>query len=82
MRASALKLTGKNLDDDRVTFAAISDAMAALVERVRPDKAKYPTIYHFHCPMAHGDWLQLSDEPANPYYGFKMLNCGKLKGAR
>lgn len=34
----------------------------------------------FHCPMAldgeGGDWLQLGEQTANPYYGSMMLRCG------
>ena len=29
--------------------------------------------------MTKGDWLQLSKETANPFYGFKMLKCGELQ---
>lgn len=77
LRTAALKLTGKNLDDDRVTFVAIGNAMRELVEAVRPSKEQYPEIYIFHCPMTKGDWLQTTNEMANPFYGFKMLKCGE-----
>jgi hypothetical protein len=79
LRAAALKTTGKDLEADRVTFVALGSAMSALVEQVRPDRDKYPKIYIFHCPMTKGDWLQVTDEMANPFYGFKMLKCGELQ---
>lgn len=82
VRGAALKLTGKSLDDDRVTFVGLSDAMSVLVEHVRPSKGQYPTIYIFHCPMTKGDWLQTTEDMANPFYGFKMLKCGEQTGVR
>ena len=78
LRAAALKTNGKSLDADRVTFVELSGAIRSLVEHVRPDKEKYPDIFIFHCPMSKGDWLQTSEDMANPYYGFKMLKCGDL----
>ena len=78
LRSAALRTTGKSLEADRVTFVELSAAMRTLVERVRPDKKRFPDIYIFHCPMSKGDWLQTSESMANPYYGFKMLKCGDL----
>lgn len=82
LRRAALKTSGKNLDADRVTFVELSASMRTLVEHVRPDQKRYPDIYIFHCPMSKGDWLQTSEELANPYYGFKMLKCGELQAKR
>jgi len=78
---AALKITGK-LDADRVTFVELSAAVSTLVEHARPDRKRWPKLYRYHCPMSKGDWLQPAEEKANPYYGFKMLNCGELKGVR
>jgi hypothetical protein len=82
LRAVALKTTGKDIEADRVRFIEIGAAMRTLVEHVRPDKQRYPKIYIFHCPMTKGDWLQVSEEMANPFYGFKMLKCGGLQGTK
>jgi len=82
LRAAALRLSGKSLDDDRVTFVGLSGAMSVLVEHVRPSRDPYPAIYLFHCPMTKGDWLQTSEEIANPFYGFKMLKCGEPTGVK
>jgi len=48
-------------------------------------KAFYTTdeaIYIQHCPMANSnkgaDWLSLSDEIRNPYFGADMLTCGEV----
>ncbi len=78
---AALKITG-NLDADRVTFVELSAAVAELVEHARPNSTRWPKLYLYHCPMSKGDWLQPAEGKANPYYGFKMLNCGELKGIK
>ncbi|MCM4170843.1 DUF3347 domain-containing protein [Arenibacter sp. TNZ] len=38
-------------------------------------------LYEQFCPMYDGGsaWLSMSDEVLNPYYGSKMLNCGKVQ---
>ncbi|MCO6438629.1 MAG: efflux RND transporter periplasmic adaptor subunit [Phycisphaerae bacterium] len=81
LHAAALKITGK-LETDRVTFVELSAAVSVLVEYARPDKTRWPKLYLYHCPMSKGDWLQPAEEKANPYYGFKMLNCGELRGIK
>ena len=81
LHASSLRITGK-LDADRITFVELSAAMIRLVEHVRPDRDRWPKLYIYHCPMTKGDWLQSTDDKTNPYYGFKMLKCGELRGTR
>ncbi len=81
LHAAALKMTGK-LEADRVTFVELSAAVRTLVEHARPDRTRWPKLYLYHCPMSKGDWLQSAQEKANPYYGFKMLKCGELKGVK
>ena len=77
LRAAALKLAGKDLDADRVTFVELSGAMRRIVEGVRPDTKQFPKLFIFHCPMTKGDWIQTTEEMANPFYGYKMLKCGE-----
>ncbi len=81
LHASSLKITGK-LAADRVTFVDLSAAVRTLVEHARPDRTRWPKLYLYHCPMSKGEWLQPAEDKANPYYGFKMLNCGELKGIK
>jgi hypothetical protein len=81
LHTSSLKITG-TLAADRVTFVEMSAAVRALVEYARPDRKRWPKLYLYHCPMSKGDWLQPAEEKANPYYGFKMLKCGELKGIK
>lgn len=39
------------------------------------------TLYQQFCPMYDGgsNWLSMSKDVMNPYYGSKMLNCGKVQ---
>jgi hypothetical protein len=39
------------------------------------------TIYEQFCPMYDGGsaWLSINKEVSNPYYGSKMLKCGKVQ---
>ncbi len=80
LRNAAVKMRGEDLAASRVAFLDLSAALRTMVERVRPSREKYETIYIFHCPMSKGDWLQTSREMKNPYYGFEMLQCGELVG--
>lgn len=79
IRDAALKTTGTSLEKDRVTFVGMSSAMRELINVARPDRNRWPKLYIFHCPMSKGDWVQSTLERANPYYGFRMLNCGELQ---
>ena len=42
------------------------------------------TVYRAHCPMAFGnrgaDWLQATEDIANPYFGSRMFRCGDITG--
>jgi len=82
LHLAALKMTGTNIQTDRVTLVELSAAMNTLIENVRPDRERWPTLYIYHCPMSKGDWIQAVEGKANPYYGFKMLKCGELRGTR
>ena len=82
LHAAALRTTGKNIDSDRVAFVELSAAVRVLVDHLRPNRKRWPKLYIFHCPMSKGDWLQTTADKANPYYGFKMLKCGQLRGTK
>ncbi len=82
LHAAALKTTGASLAADRVTFVELSAAVRTLVEHARPDRKRWPKLYIYHCPMSKGDWVQETEAKNNPYYGFKMLNCGQLQGIK
>ncbi len=79
LRHAAVKITAKDLQADRVTLVELSAAVRTLVGHVRPDRVRWPKLFIYHCPMSKGDWIQATEEKANPYYGFKMLKCGELR---
>jgi hypothetical protein len=66
---------GKDLEKQRIAFAALSLEMYTLVKK---EKLDTEIIYQAYCPMKKMYWL--SKEPAirNPYYGKMMLTCGNL----
>ncbi|WP_026914528.1 efflux RND transporter periplasmic adaptor subunit [Christiangramia portivictoriae] len=69
----------RNLESQRENFRILSQQMIAIAGNMdNLDK----TIYVQHCPMANNnrgaDWLSLSSEVKNPYYGNAMLTCGEV----
>lgn len=68
--ASTLKI-----EKQRESFALFSDILWPLVQMVS-DLTK--TIYQHYCPMKNWYWLSYEITVKNPYYGSKMLSCGKL----
>lgn len=78
--ANAAHLHHLSLEEARKKFKLISHAVVKLATEVRGEGAKQP-YYQFFCPMVsqgEGDWLQQDDKLLNPYFGSKMLHCGKL----
>lgn len=69
----------KDIEETRKGFHLLSDTMIGLVEAFRPVEGN---IYVQHCPMADSnkgaDWLSLSKEIRNPYFGEAMLTCGEV----
>jgi hypothetical protein len=68
------------LKDAREHFKTISREITQLAFTARGADATQP-IRHFYCPMVKGgggDWIQLDETLANPYYGSQMLRCGEL----
>ena len=63
-------------------YGELSKAFIALTDEFRPDSKKWPKLYVFHCPMAKAEWVQPTKTVANPYYGFKMRDCGELKAEK
>lgn len=77
---NAAHLHHLSLEEARKKFKPISHAVVKLATQLRGADAKQP-YYQFFCPMVpqgEGDWLQNDDKLLNPYFGSKMLHCGKL----
>lgn len=69
----------KGIEGLRTHFQTISDVLIQFVEQTGPYAE---VIYVQHCPMADNnkgaDWLSLSKEIKNPYFGSMMLKCGEI----
>lgn len=69
----------KEVDQVRTHFDGMSQNVYELVKASNPDK----TIYKQYCPMAFDNqgafWLSSEEEIKNPYFGDKMLKCGKVQ---
>lgn len=67
-------------DDIRKSFHQISDATINITSSFNPYNK---TLFIQNCPMANNkkgaDWLSLSKEIKNPYFGESMLTCGETK---
>ncbi len=69
----------KDIEGLRTHFQTISDVLIQFIEQTGPYA---DVIYVQHCPMADNDkgadWLSLSKEIKNPYFGSMMLKCGEV----
>ena len=69
----------KQLEDGRMSFIAISNAMIQLVEAY---EVTDETLYIQKCPMANrnqgASWLSRDESVKNPYFGEQMLTCGSV----
>ena len=63
------------IDHQREHFASLSKNMYEVVKGVKMNTAP---IYEQYCPMKKAYWLSESDQIKNPYFGSKMLTCGKV----
>jgi Cu(I)/Ag(I) efflux system membrane fusion protein len=77
-RNKAVAATG-DIAGMRSNFDELSEVMINFVSTFRPVNQK---LFVQHCPMADNDrgadWLSLSREIRNPYYGEAMLTCGEV----
>jgi hypothetical protein len=70
----------QEIEAARVEFKPISKSIILLAARARGEAAS-TTFLQFYCPMVkggEGDWLQPAKPLANPYWGARMLRCGRL----
>lgn len=63
----------------RESFDSLSDQMISLAKN---SELTAGNLFLQHCPMANGNaganWLSLSEEIRNPYFGDKMMKCGSV----
>lgn len=67
-----------DIDAARHAFEHLSSGLINATRRFEVSAG----VFEFHCPMAFDDqgagWLQTTNAIRNPYFGAKMLRCGKL----
>lgn len=79
-KAASLMADSKDITQQRENFEALS----AGVETMLQGALKSGTIYKQYCPMAFDNkgasWISTSRDILNPYFGDKMLKCGRVDG--
>lgn len=69
-----------HMDRQREAFVELT----AIVEQMLEGEVASGTIYKQYCPMAFNNtgasWLSNSSDIMNPYFGSKMLRCGRIDG--
>lgn len=69
-----------DVEAQRAHFKVLSEEVYSLA---KSREYKESTIYKQFCPMAFGNtgayWLSQEKEVLNPYFGDKMLRCGKVQ---
>lgn len=69
-----------DLETARQQFSLLSPAMAEAIKRFNVNDE---ALYVQYCPMAFGNvgatWISANEEIRNPYFGDKMLTCGKVQ---
>lgn len=67
-----------NIEEQRTAFVVVTSE----VEKLLKDEIASGTIYKQYCPMAFNNtgasWLSTSSDIMNPYFGDKMLRCGRI----
>lgn len=65
----------KDIEHQRDHFTSLSTDFYVLVKAV---KLNDKPVYYAYCPMKKSYWLSGGEAIKNPYYGNKMLTCGKV----
>jgi hypothetical protein len=78
MKAAQNIVESSNIEEQRTAFVAVTTE----VEKMLEGALDSGTIYKQYCPMAFDNtgayWLSESKEIRNPYFGDKMLKCGRI----
>lgn len=78
MKAAQNIVESDDIEAQRTAFVAVTTE----VEKLLAGALDEGTIYKQYCPMAFDNtgayWLSESKEIRNPYFGDKMLKCGRI----
>lgn len=71
--------SSENIEEQRAAFEKATAGMLDIIKKYKPtDK----TLYYQYCPMAFNNkgayWISNEKKIMNPYFGDKMLHCGKV----
>ncbi len=79
INAASIIMTSDDIEAQRAAFKTITDNMVSKIKESGTETG----VYVQYCPMAFGNtgasWLSLSEDIKNPYFGDKMLTCGKVE---
>lgn len=64
-----------DIEAQRNAFAELS---ANLWPLLKSEENITQKLYYDYCPMKKSYWISLNEPIKNPYYGSKMLTCGKV----
>lgn len=77
-RQSVTGMQSQSTAKQRDLFKRVSADVIALVDAMPPSASVAANLYVANCPMAKADWLQRSQNLANPYYAEDMKECGTI----
>ena len=64
-----------DLEKQRLTFGEFSEVFWSFIKQAESVSKQ---VYYDYCPMKKAYWLSTEESIKNPYYGSKMLTCGKI----
>lgn len=67
---------GKEVEKQRTQLAELTETLWSIIE---DSEDVGITVYYDYCPMKKSWWLSEVAVIKNPYYGSKMLSCGKVE---
>ena len=67
----------QEIEGQRTQLAALSEVLWDLTKNAEDVSI---TVYYDYCPMKKSSWLSEEAAIKNPFYGNKMLSCGKVQG--
>ncbi|MEQ8877979.1 MAG: DUF3347 domain-containing protein [Cyclobacteriaceae bacterium] len=78
LEAAKTIASSDDVEAQRVAFKTVTDGLIEILKT----NATNDGVYVQYCPMAldntGASWLSTSDQIRNPYFGDKMLKCGKV----
>jgi hypothetical protein len=78
-KEQAEHITKNPIDHQREHFEVLSEDINDIIALVGTDKK----LYQDFCPMANNGkgaiWISEKEEIKNPFYGSKMMTCGKIQ---